>query len=50
MLILTVPFKFDTPSPDDMVTTGLKSSRNFRKGTLGNAAPLYLQLDICLLK
>ncbi|KAL6844354.1 hypothetical protein ACP4OV_026027 [Aristida adscensionis] len=26
-----VPFKFDTPSPDDMVTTGLKSSRNFRK-------------------
>ncbi|KAG8066729.1 hypothetical protein GUJ93_ZPchr0004g40282 [Zizania palustris] len=25
-----VPFKFDTPSPDDMVTTGLKSSRNFR--------------------
>ena len=31
MLILTVPFKFDTPSPDDMVITGLKSSRNFRK-------------------
>ncbi|KAG0528122.1 hypothetical protein BDA96_06G291400 [Sorghum bicolor] len=26
-----VPFKFDTPSPDDMVVTGLKSSRNFRK-------------------
>nr|CAB3488685.1 unnamed protein product [Digitaria exilis] len=26
-----VPFKFDTPSPDDMVATGLKSSRNFRK-------------------
>ncbi|XP_066346487.1 uncharacterized protein [Miscanthus floridulus] len=26
-----VPFKFDTPSPDDMVITGLKSSRNFRK-------------------
>ncbi|CAL5070809.1 unnamed protein product [Urochloa decumbens] len=26
-----VPFKFDTPSPDDMVTTGLKSSRNLRK-------------------
>ncbi|XP_034584333.1 uncharacterized protein [Setaria viridis] len=29
-----VPFKFDTPSPDDMVTTGLKSSRNFRKEVL----------------
>ncbi|KAJ1273481.1 hypothetical protein BS78_06G284200 [Paspalum vaginatum] len=26
-----VPFKFDTPSPDDMVTADLKSSRNFRK-------------------
>ncbi|KAG2575706.1 hypothetical protein PVAP13_7KG374300 [Panicum virgatum] len=26
-----VPFKFDTPSPDDMVTTGLKSSINLRK-------------------
>uniref|UniRef100_A0A0A9DD13 Uncharacterized protein n=1 Tax=Arundo donax TaxID=35708 RepID=A0A0A9DD13_ARUDO len=26
-----VPFKFDTPSPDDMVTTGLKSSRTSRK-------------------
>ncbi|TVU16620.1 hypothetical protein EJB05_40193, partial [Eragrostis curvula] len=26
-----VPFKFDTPSPDDMVTTGLKSSKFFRK-------------------
>ncbi|KAF0891130.1 hypothetical protein E2562_005204 [Oryza meyeriana var. granulata] len=26
-----VPFKFDTPSPDDMVATGLKSSRNVRK-------------------
>ncbi|XP_066348578.1 uncharacterized protein [Miscanthus floridulus] len=29
--IYIVPFKFDTPSPDDMVITGLKSSRNFRK-------------------
>ncbi|XP_012699716.1 HBS1-like protein isoform X2 [Setaria italica] len=29
-----VPFKFDTPSPDDMVTTGLKSSRNFRKDSV----------------
>ncbi|XP_006653029.1 HBS1-like protein [Oryza brachyantha] len=26
-----VPFKFDTPSPDDMVATGLKSSRSIRK-------------------
>lgn len=26
-----VPFKFDTPSPDDVVATGLKSSRSFRK-------------------
>ncbi|XP_039819374.1 HBS1-like protein isoform X3 [Panicum virgatum] len=26
-----VPFKFDMPSPDDMVTTGLKSSVNLRK-------------------
>ncbi|KAK3141139.1 hypothetical protein QOZ80_4BG0330030 [Eleusine coracana subsp. coracana] len=26
-----VPFKFDTPSPDDMVTTGLKSSKRFGK-------------------
>lgn len=29
-----VPFKFDTPSPDDMVTAGLKSFRNFRKEVL----------------
>ncbi|VAH54345.1 unnamed protein product [Triticum turgidum subsp. durum] len=26
-----VPFKFDIPSPDDMVSTGLKSSRHLRK-------------------
>uniref|UniRef100_A0ACD5Y3P1 Uncharacterized protein n=1 Tax=Avena sativa TaxID=4498 RepID=A0ACD5Y3P1_AVESA len=29
--ISIVPFKFDTPSPDDMVSTGLKSSRHLRR-------------------
>lgn len=28
----TVPFKFDTPSPDDVVSAGLKSTRNIPKG------------------
>ena len=32
--MFTVPFKFDTPSPDDVVATGLKSSRSFRKGII----------------
>jgi len=45
-----VPFKFDTPSPDDMVTTGLKSSVNLRKGTCCPAVPLHLQVDSRLLK
>ncbi|XP_037480003.1 HBS1-like protein isoform X4 [Triticum dicoccoides] len=31
MLMMTVPFKFDVPSPDDMVSAGLKSSRHLRK-------------------
>jgi len=29
--ISIVPFKFDIPSPDDMVSTGLKSSRHLRR-------------------
>uniref|UniRef100_A0A0A9GJ75 Uncharacterized protein n=1 Tax=Arundo donax TaxID=35708 RepID=A0A0A9GJ75_ARUDO len=34
MLILTVPFKFDIPSPDDMVTTSLINPLQFNLSSL----------------
>uniref|UniRef100_A0A0E0DK64 Tr-type G domain-containing protein n=1 Tax=Oryza meridionalis TaxID=40149 RepID=A0A0E0DK64_9ORYZ len=41
-----VPFKFDTPSPDDVVATGLKSSRSFRKGIISAFPhPHHLSLE-----
>lgn len=30
----TAPFKFDTPSPDDIVSNGLRASKMGSKGTL----------------
>lgn len=35
--MITAPFKFDVPSPDDLVSKGLRSSKAVPKGTFLNA-------------
>lgn len=40
----TVPFKFDIPSPDDVVSNGLRSSKVGLKGTFLVAADFIVAL------
>jgi len=50
--LYTDPFKFDVPSPDDVVYTGLRSSKTGLKGMLPstNNLPLELKLEkMCLI-
>lgn len=52
MFIFTAPFKFDVPSPDDMVSSGIKSSLIGSKGILFRVSDcllILLTLDFTVL-
>ncbi|XP_028783872.1 HBS1-like protein isoform X2 [Neltuma alba] len=42
----TAPFKFDVPSPDDVVSTGLRSSKMGLKGTVADTRSSYVSSSI----